>query len=149
MALPALVLSVDQEDEICLKKGNSPQQLRRKAAWLSKPYFFNLLPQDVQEKLVDYGAERPLVHLCLFPQALDLKVATNEVLLAILQGDLPKAKAMVQQRPELLTRKGRARVCPGRAYKDITPLQAALCARNDKMSAMLKAYMQPQEIERQ
>ena len=150
MALPALVFSVDQDEVTWLKKRNAAlEQQRKAAAGLLKRYFFSLLPKDVQEKLVDYGAERPLVHLSLFQQALELKVATNEAVLAVLQGDLPKAEVLAQQRPALLTRKGTASDYSRRTFGNITPFQAALCAWDNETCDMLKNYMLPEEVKRQ
>ena len=74
----------------------------------------------------------------------------NPIMLAVVQGDLNQTEALIKARPPLLLSvKGRAVDYSRRTIKDLTPFQAALCAWDDEMCAVLKQYMSDEEMIRQ
>lgn len=72
------------------------------------------------------------------------------IMLSVVQADLNQTEVLIKARSLLLLSvKGKAIDYSGRTIKDLTPFQAALCAWDDEMCAVLKQYMSDEEIIRQ
>ena len=73
----------------------------------------------------------------------------STILLAVVQGDLPRTEALISQEPFLSLAKGEAIDYSRRTVSDVTPFQAALCAWDNEMCDMLVKYMVPREVAHQ
>lgn len=105
---------------------------------------------EAQAKLIEYPGKVSYPGIALFKQPLENKLTlVNAIVLAVVQGDLPKAEALIQQNPMLSSLKGEAIDYSGRTIHHVTPFQAALCAWDNEMCEMLAKYMDPEEVVRQ
>lgn len=73
----------------------------------------------------------------------------NPLLLAVVQGNIRQAEALIKQTPYLSLLKGTTIDYSMKTIKDLTPFQAALCAWDDEMCDMLAKYMTPEKATRQ
>ena len=106
---------------------------------------YSVATAKVEETLKEGEKKLP----CELKEELE-QALVNPIMLAVVQGDLNQTEALIKARsPLLLSVKGRAVDYSRRTIKDLTPFQAALCAWDDEMCAVLKQYMRDEEIIRQ
>lgn len=103
---------------------------------------------DEDEMAMTQGTTSNYPGMRVYKPLLDEKLQelVSPIVLAVVQGDLPRTEAMISQQPLLSKAKGEAIDYSRRTVNNVTPFQAALCAWDDEMCEMLAKYMAPEEV---